>query len=139
MAGIRKIIFPGCKPIQQYAVGELPWPKLAEDFNHYLAGEKINWSSYPLDRSGYRPFTAAVLAEVSRIPYGEISTYREIASLAGSSLAWRAAGQALKANRHPIIVPCHRVINSGKRIGGFSGPPGWKKMLLELEEVKIEG
>jgi len=74
---------------------------------------------------------------VSRIPHGEVRTYREIAALAGSPLAWRAAGQALKVNRHPIIVPCHRVIGSGGKIGGFSGPPGWKKMLLKLEKVKI--
>ncbi|MDY6825733.1 MAG: methylated-DNA--[protein]-cysteine S-methyltransferase [Bacillota bacterium] len=139
MVGIREIFFPGRRPIQQYAEGKLPWPKLAEDFNRYLAGEKINWSSYPLDRSGYRSFTVSVLAEVSRISYGEVRTYREIACLANSPLAWRAAGQALKANRHPIIVPCHRVIGSGKGIGGFSGPPGWKKMLLELEKVEIEG
>lgn len=44
----------------------------------------------------------------------------------------------MKVNRHPIIVPCHRVIGSGGKIGGFSGPPGWKKMLLELEKVNIE-
>ncbi|HED24229.1 MAG TPA: MGMT family protein [Firmicutes bacterium] len=136
-AGIWEIIFPGYSPVRQYCEGKLPWPRLAEDLNRYLAGEEIRWSSYPLDRSGYHLFTAAVLSEVSRIPHGEVRTYREIAALAGSPLAWRAAGQALKVNRHPIIVPCHRVIGSGGKIGGFSGPPGWKKMLLKLEKVKI--
>lgn len=130
---IYQIFFPGSKPKQHYPQGKLPWPRLDSDLNRYLLGEVVNWEGYPLDCSGYRPFTATLLSEVARIPYGQVCTYREAAEQAGYPLAWRAAGQALSINRHPIIVPCHRVIGSGGKPGGFSGPPGWKKMLLELE------
>ena len=131
--GIYEIFFPGSRPNQDYPIRQLPWPQLAFDLNRYLQGETVSWTQYPLDCSGYRPFTAALLDEVRSIPHGQVCTYREAAERAGSPLAWRAAGQALSANRHPIIVPCHRVIGSGGKLGGFSGPPGWKEMLLELE------
>ncbi len=132
-AGIYELYFPGLKSEKRYPQKAFPWPDLAEDLNRYLAGKKVDWMKYPLDLKGYPPFISAVLQEVSRIPYGEVITYREAAERAGSPLAWRAAGQALKTNRHPVIVPCHRVVGSGGKIGGFSGPPGWKRMLLELE------
>ncbi len=131
--GIYRIYFPGREPAQAYPEGKLPWSGLVEDFNRYLAGEVVDWSHYPLDTSGYRSFTRRLLDQVRQIPFGRVCTYREAAEKAGSPRAWRAAGQALKANRHPVLVPCHRVIASGGKPGGFSGPPGWKQMLLDIE------
>lgn len=131
--GIFEILFPGRTPSDKFSRHPLPWPLLDADFNRYLGGDAVDWGRYPLDCSGYSPFTAALLEEVRRIPFGRVCTYREVAERAGSPLAWRAAGQALKRNRHPVIVPCHRVIGSGGRAGGFSGPPGWKRLLLEVE------
>ncbi|MFU8793920.1 MAG: methylated-DNA--[protein]-cysteine S-methyltransferase [Dethiobacteria bacterium] len=133
--GIYEIYFPGSAPEKNYPERPLPCPELEEDLKRYLQGEFIDWSKYPLDCSGYPPFIAAVLEEVRQIPFGEVITYRQAAEKAGSPLAWRAAGQALKTNRHPVIVPCHRVVGSSGKLGGFSGPPGWKKMLLDLEGV----
>ncbi len=135
-SGIFRIYLPGSIPREEHRHQRLPWQQLCEDLNIYFAGKMVNWDQYPLDTTGYRPFTAAILDQVRRIPYGRVFTYRETAERAGFPLAWRAAGQALKANRHPIMVPCHRVVTSGIGIGGFSGPPGWKKMLLELERDK---
>jgi len=135
--GIYEIFFPGSGSKREYPDRKLPWPDLADDLKRYLEGEKIDWTGYPLDCSGYRPFTAALLGEVSLIPHGQVCTYREAAERAGSPLAWRAAGQALRANRHPIIVPCHRVVGSNNKLGGFSGPPGWKQMLLDLEGARL--
>ncbi len=131
--GIYEIFFPGSGPELEYRHRKVPWTQLAADLNRYLAGEEVDWGKYPLDCSGYPPFTAAVLKEVKKLPWGRVCSYRSAAGKAGSPLAWRAAGQALKANRHPIIVPCHRVVASDGKPGGFSGPPGWKQMLLELE------
>lgn len=131
--GIYEINFPGSPAEQLYPRRTMPWRQFSEDLGSYLKGSEVDWSSYPLDRSGYRPFTEALLAEVSKIPYGRLCTYREVAEQAGYPLAWRAAGQALSINRHPIIVPCHRVVGSGGKLGGFSGPAGWKQMLLGLE------
>lgn len=132
-SGIYEIHFPGQALSDKAEMAKLPWSKLADDFKRYFKGEAIDWTEYPLDYRGYGRFTAALLKEVSKIPRGRTCSYREAAELAGSPLAWRAAGQALAANRHPIIVPCHRVIGSNGKLGGFSGPAGWKEMLLQLE------
>jgi len=131
--GIYEVLFPGRTPAKKNERAKLPWPDLSVDLKRYFRGEAVDWSGYPLDNSGYGRFTAALLKEVSKIPRGRTCSYREAAELAGSPLAWRAAGQALAANRHPIIVPCHRVIGSNRKLGGFSGPAGWKEMLLKLE------
>ncbi len=131
--GIYEIYFPGRIPKREYPQQKLSWLNLADDLKDYLAGQKADWTKYPLDTSGYRPFTAALLEQVRQVPHGQVLTYREVAEKAGFPKAWRAAGQALKANRHPIIVPCHRIVAAGGRLGGFSGPEGWKQMLLELE------
>ncbi len=131
--GIYEIHFPGRIPKQDYPQQKMPWLQLAEDLKDYLAGQKTDWTKYPLDTSGYRPFTEALLEQVRQVPHGQVLTYREAAEKAGFPKAWRAAGQALKANRHPIIVPCHRIVAAGGKLGGFSGPEGWKQMLLELE------
>ena len=132
-AGIYELFFPGSLPDRDYPEKELPWPGLTTDLNRYLTGEPVKWDSYPLDCSGYGKFSARLLQEVSRIPSGKVYTYRQMAEKAGSALAWRAAGQALASNRHPIIVPCHRVVGSNGKLGGFSGPAGWKVMLLKME------
>jgi methylated-DNA-[protein]-cysteine S-methyltransferase len=131
--GIYELFFPGSEPDRDYPERLLPWPRFAADLERYLQGENVSWSEYPLDRSGYPPFVDAVLEQTYLIPWGAVITYRQVAERAGSPLAWRAAGQALSVNRHPIIVPCHRVVGSDGKLGGFSGPEGWKKKLLELE------
>ncbi len=131
--GIYEIYFPGTSPEEHYPQRELPWQQFAEDLERYLVGQEVNWAKYPLDFSDYKKFTAALLKQVMQVPHGRVCTYRAAAEMAGSPKAWRAAGQALKANRHPIIVPCHRVVGSGGKLGGFSGPEGWKEMLLKIE------
>jgi len=132
-SGIYRVYFPGREPEGRYPEARVPWDTLPEDLNRYFAGEEVDWAQYPLDTSGYRPFTAKLLEVVRRLPHGRVCTYRDAAEQAGSPRAWRAAGQALKANRHPLLVPCHRVVASGGKLGGFSGPPGWKQMLLDIE------
>ncbi len=136
--GIYELFFPGSAPGARYPGGALPWPSLEEDLNRYLNGERVPWDGYPLDMSGYPPFTRRLLEAVRKIPYGSVCSYRAAAERAGSPLAWRAAGQALSVNRHPLLVPCHRVIRSDGSCGGFSGPKGWKQMLLQLEGVLTE-
>ena len=68
------------------------------------------------------------------IPLGEVRTYKWIAARAGSPKAARAVGQALKRNPYPLIIPCHRVVASGGKIGGYSGGIKTKRMLLDLEQ-----
>jgi len=80
------------------------------------------------------PFTRRVYRAVLSIPLGEVRTYKWIAARAGSPKAARAVGQALKRNPYPLIIPCHRVVASGGKIGGYSGGIKTKRMLLDLEQ-----
>lgn len=132
-AGIYRICFPGTAPPEPCREGRPPWLDLAGDFERYFRGERVEWERYPVDLESYPPFQRRVLEAVRAIPFGAVCTYREAAARAGSLRAWRAAGQALKANRTPVLVPCHRVISAAGAPGGWSGAPGWKEYLLKLE------
>ena len=67
------------------------------------------------------------------MPYGEVSTYRQVAGKAGNEKAVRAAGNALGANPIPIVVPCHRILRTGGSLGGYGGGLPRKEFLLKLE------
>ena len=90
----------------------------------------------PLDWRLVRGFAAAVLRATARVPFGAVTTYREVADAAGSPRAYRAAGNALGSNPIPIVVPCHRVLHSTGGLGGYTGGLARKEFLLELEGVR---
>ena len=83
----------------------------------------------------YPEFTRKVWLECSRIPKGQVRTYGEIARRIGRPGAARAVGSALKRNPFAPLVPCHRVVAAGGRLGGFSAPGGQaaKRRLLQRE------
>ena len=78
-------------------------------------------------------FVRRVLRATSRIPFGEVRTYRVVAEEAGNVRAVRAAGNALGSNPIPIVVPCHRVVRTGGGLGGYTGGVDRKRFLLRLE------
>ena len=78
-------------------------------------------------------FTKRVYRVVSKIPLGEVRSYKWVAREAGRPAAFRAVGQILKHNPFPLIVPCHRVINSNGRLGGYRWGNKTKQRLLRLE------
>jgi methylated-DNA-[protein]-cysteine S-methyltransferase len=80
-----------------------------------------------------RGFTRRVLESTAKVPFGELATYREVASGAGNAAAVRAAGNALGANPMPIVVPCHRIVRTGGAMGGYTGGVERKEYLLSLE------
>ena len=82
-------------------------------------------------------FQKKVWRELSKIPKGETRTYKEIAIAIGRPLAVRAVANACGKNPHPIKIPCHRVIRSDGKLGGYSAPGGIaaKRRLLK-EELK---
>jgi len=82
-------------------------------------------------------FQKKVWLELSKIPKGETRTYKEIAIAIGRPLAVRAVANACGKNPHPIKIPCHRVIRSDGKLGGYSAPGGTatKRRLLK-EELK---
>ena len=92
-----------------------------------------------MPRSSRSPdFTARVLAVVRRIPSGRVATYGEVAALAGRPRAARAVGNIMRTCGRPD-VPCHRVIASGGRLGGYGGSEVLKRQLLLSEGVIVEG
>lgn len=103
-----------------------------------LRGEAADLSGAPLDLDGVPPFNQRVYEIARAIPPGETLTYGEIAAKLGDLLLARAVGQALGENPVPILVPCHRVLGSGGKFGGFSAPGGveTKARLLTIEGAR---
>jgi methylated-DNA-[protein]-cysteine S-methyltransferase len=98
----------------------------------YFEG-KLERFEVPVDWRLSRGFTSRALHAVARIPYGKTRSYAEIAKAAGNERAFRAAGTACGHNPVPLIVPCHRVVQSGGGIGNYGGGPEMKRSLLTLE------
>ena len=82
------------------------------------------------------PFQKKVWQAIATIPYGETRSYQWIAQKIGNPKAVRAVGQACGANPLPLMVPCHRVVASNGKIGGFSLGLKLKRRLLKLEQTR---
>jgi methylated-DNA-[protein]-cysteine S-methyltransferase len=102
------------------------------ELDQYFAGKRREFE-LPLDWRLIRGFGRRVLSAAARVPYGAVSTYKQMAIAAGSPGAARAAGNALGANPLPIIVPCHRILHSGGGLGGYTGGLERKRRLLAIE------
>ena len=114
------------------------WERLtANALRAALAGKPVG-PLPPFDWRGATEFQQSVWRALLRIPSGRTSTYAELAANAGHPRAVRAAGSACGANPIPVLVPCHRVVASGGRLGGFSGGLDWKRRLLAREGVDLE-
>ena len=74
-----------------------------------------------------------VFRAASQIPPGMVSAYGDIALALGDRAASRAVGEILSSNENPVVVPCHRVVAAGGRLGGYSGGLAIKEFLLRLE------
>ncbi len=107
----------------------------AAQLTEYFAGTRTTFE-IPLALHG-TPFQTDVWRVLGEIPYAETITYGELAQLVGRPRASRAVGQANGANPIPIVVPCHRVLASGQRIGGYGGGLETKQKLLTLEGVLL--
>lgn len=93
-------------------------------------GDVVIWYEQELP-----PFRREVIRETRKLSYGQRASYQELAARAGSPQAARAVGNTMATNRFPIIVPCHRVLGAGGKLGGFTAPGGLdlKRTLLKLE------
>lgn len=108
--------------------------EVRRELDAYFAGKRHDFD-VPIDWRLVRGFAGQVLRATARIPFGHVSTYRDIAAEAGSPNAYRAAGNALGSNPVPIVVPCHRVLHAGGGLGGYTGGLDRKRYLLRLEGV----
>lgn len=102
------------------------------ELDEYLTGARRRFE-LALDWQLVRGFGRRVLEATAGIPYGAVSTYKQVADAAGNARASRAAGNALGSNPLPIIVPCHRVLHSTGGLGGYTGGLERKRMLLAIE------
>lgn len=111
-----------------------------DDIVALLQGEKRDLKSAPLDYTGLADFHRRAFDLARTILPGEVITYGEFAKRLGDPGAARAVGQAMGANPFPIIVPCHRVLASGGKTGGFSALLGLetKMQMLTIERAKLD-
>lgn len=135
--GLRSVSFLECGQPKEQLGG--PWiyapSKLADakrQLEEYFKGTRTEFQ-LPLACIGTR-FQCDVWGMLRKIPYGRTVTYGELAEMVGSPGAGRAVGQANGKNPLVIIQPCHRVIASGQRIGGFSSGLFRKRFLLAFEK-----
>ncbi|MBU9889632.1 MAG: methylated-DNA--[protein]-cysteine S-methyltransferase [Candidatus Omnitrophica bacterium] len=91
--------------------------------------------SIPLDLSGHTTFEKRVYGALRHVPPGRTITYAALARRAGYPGAARAVGTAMRKNRVPIVVPCHRVLPARGGLGGYAAGRSWKRFLLEREHA----
>jgi len=106
-----------------------------QQLNEYFAGRRTTFA-LPLSPAGTM-FQRDVWNALLRIPYGETTSYGQLARTIGRPTAVRAVGAANGQNPIPIIIPCHRVIGSDGRLVGFGGGLNVKRFLLGLEQRRL--
>lgn len=114
---------------------------IVDDVRRYFAGERVDFGATPVDLGRQDPFFERVYMFVRGLGWGETSSYGAVAKALGAGPEFaRDVGQAMARNPVPLIIPCHRVLGAGGRIGGFSAPGGSlsKARMLELEGVVVE-
>ena len=117
-----------------------PWVvELIASIKAYAAGEDVDFSSVPVDLAGVDDFRLAIYDAARRLGFGETTTYGELAKRAGHAGLARETGAALGANPVPLVIPCHRILAAGGKIGGFSAPGGsvTKERMLAMEGVRV--
>lgn len=109
-----------------------PTDEVRRQLDEYFAGKRRDFD-LEVDLSPAREFGRSVLEELARVPYGELTTYGELAARAGRPRAARAVGTVMNRNPVPIVLPCHRVVGSTGALTGYGGGLDRKRALLELE------
>jgi methylated-DNA-[protein]-cysteine S-methyltransferase len=106
------------------------------ELDEYFAGRRREFD-LPVDLRGRSEFTRAVLEELGRVPYGEVTTYGALAARSGRPRAARGVGTIMNRNPIPIVLPCHRVVGSTGSLVGYGGGLERKRLLLDLEEAAV--
>jgi methylated-DNA-[protein]-cysteine S-methyltransferase len=150
--GIRRFRLPARSPeaternLLRRLPGALPGtppPEVLEAVNaakRYFEGEQIDFSRFQLDLDEQDDFFKTIYAAARRVGWGHTTTYGTLAKEVGAGPeAARDVGQAMARNPVPLIIPCHRVLAAGGKVGGFSAPGGSdaKIRMLELEGVRV--
>lgn len=136
-AGVRRCLVgdPSAPPAEMI---ERDWlPELRQALEAYARGEAVSFQSFPLALPPRTAFRDKVLAATRQLGYGETTTYGDLARRVGHPGAARAVGTVMSSNRFPIVIPCHRVLASGGKLGGYTSPAGTqlKQQLLDMEQA----
>jgi len=115
--------------------------RAADRITAVMGGAPDDLRDLPLDLTGLPPFARRVYEALRQVPPGATCTYGELAAALGTPGAARAVGGAVGRNPFLVVVPCHRVVAAGGRLGGFSAPGGvaTKRALLAAEGVTKVG
>lgn len=147
--GIARLLLPGLEPgetLQRInrggAVAGKPPVRVEAVINRiedYAEGDMVEFRDVPVDLSGVPDFHRRAYALLLEYGWGQTTTYGQMARALGDVTLSRAVGQAMGANPIPLIIPCHRVLASGRKAGGFSAPggAGAKIRMLALERVAV--
>lgn len=116
---------------------EAPLAPFIELSRRYFNGQGADFTHVSCRLPEERTFAGKVLRECRKIPFGQSSSYSELARRIGQEDAARAVATVLSKNALPLVIPCHRVIYADGRPGGFSaeGGPPLKQRMLELEKA----
>jgi methylated-DNA-[protein]-cysteine S-methyltransferase len=135
LAGVfwKKQVAPQLKELSKKNPEVLILKKAIQQLEEYFAGKRKDFD-LPFDMEG-TDFQKKVWQALSRIPYGETCSYRDIARKIKNEKAFRAVGTANGKNPMSIIVPCHRVIAANGTLGGYAGGVAIKQKLLDLESL----
>ena len=118
-------------PNQELIEDNSKFKHVIKQLNEYFNGDRTNFE-LEMDLN-VSPFYKKVLMEVSKVPYGNTSTYSAIAQKLNNPKAVRAVGSANARNPIPIIIPCHRIITKSGMLGGYRGGLPMKEKLLKFE------
>lgn len=147
--GLARVLLPGDGP-EAFAQklnrgdavpGEPPRAMMAlmDRIEDYAEGERVGFEDVALDLSGLPDFYRRAYDILVQVGWGETLTYGDMARRLGDVGLSRAVGQAMGANPMPLVIPCHRVLASNGKPGGFSAPGGavTKVKMLGLEGVSV--
>src|SRR6185295_11376516 len=111
------------------------------DITRYLSGEPVDFSAVPVDLSDVDPLRRRLYDAMRALAWGTTTTYGALARAIGQTepTAARDVGEAMGRNPVPIVIPCHRVLAAGNKLGGFSahGGTATKQKLLALEGMRF--
>jgi len=149
-AGVTRFNLPGPKDGATNRLGGAtpaePPPNIVaivDQAKRYFAGERIDFDAIGIDLSSVEPFRRAIYDALRKVGFGETVTYGELAKRIGANepQAAQDVGVAMARNPVPLIIPCHRVLAAGGKLGGFSAPgrTETKQKMLALEGVFIGG
>ena len=116
-----------------------PMQKARQLLSQFASGEPVSLASIKVCWDGRTEFQRTILSGCREILWGSTLSYGQLAARCGRPGAARAVGSAMRSNRHPLIIPCHRVVAAGGGLGGYSAHDGvaTKRYLLKREGVSL--